>query len=105
MFLEARRDASEVFDPVEEAFDVVTFLVKGPGKAMANPAIDLVGNVRCRALGFDKIQKRLAVAHRPGYLLRHGVPPSLVGGNHHWFHIPQRRCTPPNFPEILLPHL
>ena len=53
MFFEARRDPSEVFDPVEEAFGVVAFLVKGPRKAMAHPAIDLVGNVRRRALGFD----------------------------------------------------
>jgi hypothetical protein len=31
MFLEARCDTAEVFDPVKEAFDVVAFLVKGPG--------------------------------------------------------------------------
>ncbi len=53
MFFEARCDAAEVFDPVEEAFDVVAFLIKGLGEAVTMLAVNLVGNVRRRALGFD----------------------------------------------------
>ena len=53
MFLKARYDTPEVFDPVEETLDVVAFLVKGLGEAVTMLAVDLVGNVRCRALGLD----------------------------------------------------
>ena len=53
MFLEARCDTTEVFDPVEEAFDTIAFLVKRLGEAVTMLAVDLVGNVRRRTLGID----------------------------------------------------
>ena len=50
MFFEARCDPAEVFDPVEEPFDMVSFLVKRLGETVAMLPIDLVGNVGGRAL-------------------------------------------------------
>lgn len=44
MLFEARGDAPEVFDPVEEALDVVAFLVEGLGKTMAVLAVGFIGN-------------------------------------------------------------
>ena len=61
MFLEARGDTAEVFDPVEEAFDAVAFLVKGLGKAVTMLTVDLVGNVRRRALELDPLPDPVGV--------------------------------------------
>ena len=55
MFFEARGDAPEVFDPVEEALDMVAFLVEGLGKTMVVLAVGFVGNIRRRALDLDPL--------------------------------------------------
>ena len=61
MFFETCRDTSEVLDLVKEAFDVVAFLVEDLGEAMANLAVDLVRNVRCRALILDPVSDPIRV--------------------------------------------
>ena len=53
MFFEARCNPAQVFDPVEEPFDLVSFLVKRLGEAVAMLPIDLVGNVGRGPLGLD----------------------------------------------------
>ena len=61
MFFKARCNAAEMFDPVEEAFDVVALLIQGLGEAVTMLAVDLVGNVRRRALGFDPLPDPVGV--------------------------------------------
>ena len=53
MFFEARCNPAQVFGPVEEPFDLVSFLVKRLGEAVAMLPIDLVGNVGRGPLGLD----------------------------------------------------
>ena len=55
MFLEARCNATAVFDPVEEAFDAITLPVERLGEAMSLGSVGLVGNVGGRALGLDMV--------------------------------------------------
>ena len=61
MFLEARGDTAEVFDPVEEPFDAIAFLIKRFGEAVTMLAVYLVGNVRRCALGFDPLPDPIGV--------------------------------------------
>ena len=61
MFFEARGDTAEVFDPVEEPFDAIAFLIKRFGEAVTMLAVYLVGNVRRRALGIDPLPDPIGV--------------------------------------------
>ena len=79
MFFEARRDTAEVFDLVEEPFNVVAFLVEGFREAMAYLAADLVGNVRCRALGLDPVSDPIRVV---SLVAENDIPVGKVGQQH-----------------------
>ena len=61
MFFEARGDAAEMLDLVEEALDPIALLVERPGKAMLFLTIGLVGYVRCRALRLDALAQPIGV--------------------------------------------
>lgn len=61
MFLEARCDATAVFDPVEEAFDAIALPVERLGEAMSLGSIGLVGDVGGRTLGLDTVAYPIGV--------------------------------------------
>jgi len=61
VLFEARGDAAEMLDLVEEAFDLVALLIERLGEAMPFPAGGLVGDVRRCTLSLDALAQPIGV--------------------------------------------
>ena len=79
MFFVARSDPAEVFDPIEETFDMITLLIKSFGETMTMLAIDFIGNVRHRALSLDLTSDPVGVV---GLVAKQDISLSEIGQEH-----------------------